>query len=66
MPGPVVAGDELDDRAIAANEEVGGHAQGVDVPVAGVLVRIEGIREQPKDGVPTELARRQADGMDDH
>ena len=65
MPGASLARDELDQLAIAPDQEVRRNAQAADASEIGMGVRVEAIGEQPDDVVAAKLFRWQADGMDD-
>lgn len=64
MPRPVVARDELDQLAVAPDEEMRRDLQGADSGEVGMARRVQPVGEEVKDVVAAELARRQADGMD--
>ena len=63
MPGSVGEGDELDERAVASNQEMGGYPQVGDGTETVMNVCIEPIAEEMLDVRPTELAGRQADSV---
>lgn len=63
MPGPVVARDELNHLAGAANEKVRRHLQPPDGLEVGVSVPVQRVGEQLLHLRPAVLAGRQADGV---
>jgi hypothetical protein len=65
MPGALVDGDELQQRAVAPHEEVRRHLQAADRLVVRVRVPVEPVGEEALDGVAAVLAGRQADRMHD-
>jgi hypothetical protein len=65
MPGAQCARDELEQRAVAPNQEVRRDAYCRKLAKISVRVRVEAIGKQLDDGVPTELARRQRDVVND-
>lgn len=65
MPGPVVAADELPDLSLARDEEVGRNLQATNALVVRMGVPVQLIGEQLLDCACAELARRQADGVND-
>jgi hypothetical protein len=65
VPCPLAAGDELDEPAVAADQEVRRHAQRRDRREIRVRRGVEAVREQPLDGVAAERARRQRNAVDD-
>ena len=66
VPGTPGAGNELDQFAVAPYQEVRGHPKALQLAEIGVGLRIEAVGEQGDDFRSAELARRQADGMDDN
>jgi hypothetical protein len=67
MPRALVARHELHEFAVAAYQEVRGHAHVAQVAlVIGVRIAVETIQEQRLDRVTAEFAGRQADVVDDH
>ena len=65
VPGALGAGNELDQLAIAPDQEMRRHVEVAQGPVVRVGGGIEGVGEQPDDGITAELARRQADVVHD-
>lgn len=65
VPGAQCAGDELQQRPVAPDQEVRGDADCRKRAEIRMRVRIEPIGEQLDDGVPAELARRQRDVVND-
>ena len=65
MPRALAARHELDQRAVAPDEEVRRHAQFGDRREIRVCAGIEAVGEQPFDGVAAELAGRQRDTVHD-
>jgi hypothetical protein len=65
VPSPRGDIHELHQFAVASNEEMGGHRQASNLLEVGVGIPIELVGEQLFDLGATELARRQADGVDD-
>ena len=65
VPRALRARHELDELAVAANEEMRGYSERRYAGVIRMRGRIEAIQEQLLDAVPAELARRQADRVDD-
>ena len=65
VPGPAGEGDELDERAVAPDQEMGGYPQIGDGAEALVSAWIDQIAEQVLNVGSPELAGRQADAMDD-
>ncbi len=63
MPGPVVAADELRERAVTADEKVRRHAQAAQARDVRVRIGdlVEPVLEQAFDRVSAVAARRQAD-----
>ena len=67
VPGSAGEGDELDERAVASNQEMGRHPQVGDGSETVMRVGVEPIAEELLDMRPPELAGRQADSVhDDH
>ena len=66
MPSSLRAGYELQQLAVAANEEVGGDPQVMDGLVIRMRAWVQAIGEKLDDPVTTELIGRQADRMDHH
>jgi hypothetical protein len=65
VPSPRGQIDELHLFAVASNEEMGGHRQASNLLEVRVGAPIKLVAEQLLDLGPTELARWQADGVDD-
>lgn len=65
MPGALGAGDELNQLAVAADEEVAGDFEIFDGFVVGMFARVEPVGEEIDHARPAELIRRQADVVDD-
>jgi len=65
MPGPLRAGYELDQGAIATNEEMCGHLESAQAFVVRVRSKIESIREQADYTLAAEFPGRQADVVND-
>lgn len=65
MPCPQCARDELEQRAVAPDQEVRGDTHSRKRAEIRVRVRVEPIGKQLDDGVPTELAWRQRDVVND-
>ncbi len=65
VPCALAARDELQQRAIAADQEVGRDAKAAKGREGGMRRGVERVAEEPLDGVAAVLARRQADRMDD-
>jgi hypothetical protein len=63
MPRALLAGHELQQFAIAADQEVRRHAQLLELLKTLVLRRIEGVGEQAFDRVTAELARWQRNAV---
>ncbi|MNT95152.1 hypothetical protein D3C72_2369830 [compost metagenome] len=61
MPGAPLGGDELDDAAVAADEEVRRYAQAPQAFQPRVRAVIQRVQEQAGDLGAAELSRRQAD-----
>jgi hypothetical protein len=65
MPGAQCARDELQQRAVAPDQKVRGDSYSRKRAEIRVRIRVEPIGKQLDDGVPTELARRQRDVVND-
>ena len=65
MPCAERAGDELQQRAVAPDQEVRGDAHPRERVEARVRIGVEAVRKQIDDGVAAELARRQRDVVND-
>ena len=65
MPRAQCARNELEQRAVAPDQEVRGDAHPRKRAEIRVRVRVEPIGKQLDDGVPTELAWRQRDVVND-
>lgn len=63
VPSPQLAGNELDDPATAADEEMGGDLEVPQPLVVRVGVRVKAVGEQADDPVPAKLSGGQADVM---
>lgn len=61
MPGTSGTRDKLDQFAIAAYQEVAGNLEALNLAVVWVGTRVEAVGKQFDDAGATELARRQAD-----
>jgi len=64
MPRAIVGRNVLAQLPVAANEEMRGDLESVDLPEVFVLPRIEAVLEERVDPGAPELARRQRDRMD--
>ena len=64
MPGAQAARNELQQPAVAPDQEMGGDAQMPDLGVIGMRLRVEGAGKQPLDAVAAELSRRKGNGVD--
>ena len=65
VPGTIVAGNELDQITIAANQKMRRHGELVNRCVKRVGICVEPIDEQLDDARTTEFARWQADVVND-
>ena len=65
MPGPLPTWHELDQAAVAPDEEMGRNFQVPDFGIVRVCPCVEAIGEQRDDAVAVILAWRQADVVDD-
>lgn len=65
MPGPIKQADKLDQRAIAANQQVRRHLDALDSLEVGVRRMVELVTEEVFYFAATKLTRRQADIVDD-
>ena len=65
MPGAPDTRDELDQLAISAYQEVTGNLEALNLAVVRVGTRVEMVGEQVDDAGTAELARRQADVVND-
>ena len=61
VPGAFVGGDELDEVAVAADEEMRRHAQPAQAFQPGMGAVVQRVQEQPGDFRPAELPGGQAD-----
>ena len=64
MPGTLVAGNKLQQAAVAPDKEVRRHGKLVDFAEVGMVVRVQAVLEQGLNIITAELLRRQADVMD--
>ncbi len=65
MPGAPDTRDELDQLAISAYQEVTGNLGALNLAVVRMGTRVEVVGEQFDDAGAAELARRQADVVND-
>ena len=65
VPGSVGEGDELHERAVAANQQMRGNLQACNPIEAFVGMRVKAIAEEPLDVRSPELAWRQTDSVHD-
>jgi hypothetical protein len=65
VPGTPDTGNELDQLAIAPDQEVRRNTQALYLTKVGMSRRVELVGEQGDNSGSTELAWRQADGVDD-
>src|SRR6185436_18142014 len=61
VPGALVHRNELDQRAVAAHQEMRRHLERMNLAEIRVRLRIEAVGEQALDRVAAVLPRRQAD-----
>jgi hypothetical protein len=66
VPGAALDRDELDQLAVAADEEVRGNPHPMDFSEVWVRVWVQPVGEQALDGIAAVLAGRQADRVQDY